>query len=62
LLASFRELKEGGAVEIIASAATHGLLPLLLQQSREAARAQILIGRDIYVELFGAGPTGFLAA
>jgi len=59
LLASFRELKESGAVEVIASAATHGLLPLLLQQSREAARAQMLIGRDIYVELFGAGPTGF---
>jgi 1,4-alpha-glucan branching enzyme len=59
LLASFRELRENGAVEIIASAATHGLLPLLLQQSREAARAQILIGRDIYVDLFGVEPTGF---
>ena len=59
LLASFRELKESGAVEIIASAATHGLLPLLLQQSREAARSQILIGRDIYVDLFGVEPAGF---
>jgi len=59
LLASFSRTEGSGAVEIIASAATHGLLPLLLQQSREAARAQILIGRDIYVELFGAGPTAF---
>src|SRR5919204_292677 len=29
LLATFRKLRESGAVEIIASAATHGLLPLL---------------------------------
>jgi 1,4-alpha-glucan branching enzyme len=59
LLTSFRELRGSGALEIIASAATHGLLPLLLQQSREAARAQILIGRDIYADLFGAEPAGF---
>jgi 1,4-alpha-glucan branching enzyme len=59
LLTSFRELRESGGLEIIASAATHGLLPLLLQQSREAARAQILIGRDVYAELFAADPAGF---
>jgi len=59
LLTSFRELRESGSLEVIASAATHGLLPLLLQQSREAARAQILIGRDIYVDLFGVEPAGF---
>jgi 1,4-alpha-glucan branching enzyme len=59
LLTSFRELRESGELEIIASAATHGLLPLLLQQSREAARAQILVGRDIYVDLFGVDPAGF---
>lgn len=59
LLTQFRELREGGALEIIASAATHGLLPLLLHQSRKAARAQILIGRDVYTELFAAEPTGF---
>jgi predicted glycosyl hydrolase (DUF1957 family) len=44
------------ACEIIASAATHGLLPILQQQAPEAARAQILIGRDVYVECFGAKP------
>ena len=59
LLAAFRWLRKTGALEIIASAATHGLLPVLLQQSREAARAQILIGRDIYVDLFGAEAAGF---
>ena len=59
LLTSFRKLRASGALEIMASAATHGLLPLLLQQSREAARAQILIGRDIYADVFGAEPAGF---
>ena len=59
LLSAFRELRKTGALEIIASAATHGLLPLLQQQSREAARSQVLIGRDVYVDLFGAEPTGF---
>jgi 1,4-alpha-glucan branching enzyme len=59
LLSSFRELQESGGLEIIASAATHGLLPLLLQQSREAGRAQILIGRDVYADVFAAEPAGF---
>src|SRR4029453_8500729 len=59
LLSSFRELRESGGLEIIASAATHGLLPLLLQQSPEAARAQILIGRDVYADVFAAESAGF---
>jgi 1,4-alpha-glucan branching enzyme len=59
LLAAFRQLRETGALEIIASAATHALLPLLGAQSREAARAQVLIGRDVYLDLFGAEPIGF---
>ena len=59
LLASFRDLLEVGALEIIGCAATHGLLSLIQRQSREAARAQILIGRDVYVDLFGVDPTGF---
>jgi 1,4-alpha-glucan branching enzyme len=32
---------------------------LIQQQSNEAARAQVLIGRDSHVELFGAEPAGF---
>ena len=59
LLSVFRELRQTGALEIIASAATHGLLPILQQQSPRAARAQVLIGRDVYVELFGGEPAGF---
>src|SRR6266852_214380 len=59
LLAAFGQLRETGALEIIACAATHGLLPLIEQQSREAARAQVLIGRDAYVDLFDVDPAGF---
>src|SRR5207244_7400576 len=59
LLSAFRELREPGVLEIIASAATHGLLPILQQQSPQAARAQVLIGRDVYVDLFGVEPIGF---
>jgi 1,4-alpha-glucan branching enzyme len=59
LLSGFRELCETGALEIIASAATHGVLPILQQQTSHAARAQVRIGRDVYIELFGAEPSGF---
>jgi 1,4-alpha-glucan branching enzyme len=59
LLEVFRNLRETGTLEIIASAATHGSLPILQQQAPQAARAQILIGRDVYVDLFRAGPSGF---
>src|SRR6266481_1661611 len=59
LLSVFRELRQTGVLEIIASAATHGLLPILQQQSPRAARAQVLIGRDVYVELFTGEPAGF---
>ena len=59
LLSVVRKLRQTGALEIIASAATHGLLPILQQQSPRAARAQVLIGRDAYLELFGGEPAGF---
>ncbi len=82
LIAAFRELRKSGALEIIGSAATHGLLPLLQQTAvaegadlgprgtitgprsapaatAGAVRAQVLIGRDVYVDLFGTAPTGF---
>ncbi len=59
LLSVVRDLRQTGALEIIASAATHGLLPILQQQSPRAARAQVLIGRDAYLELFGEEPAGF---
>src|SRR5262245_25804777 len=59
LLSVFHELQQTGSLEIIASAATHGLLPILQQQSPRAARAQVLIGRDVYVDLFAGKPAGF---
>src|SRR5205823_1394505 len=59
LLSVFRELRQTGVLEIIASAATHGLLPILQRQSPRAARAQVLIGRDVYVEVFGEEAAGF---
>src|SRR5438270_10020116 len=59
LINGFRELRDAGVLEIIACAATHGLLPLLQQQSAATARAQVLIGRDVYQSTFGAAPVGF---
>ena len=59
LLTVFRELRQRGALEIVATAATHGLLPILQQQSYQAARAQVLIGRDAYIEAFSEEPSGF---
>jgi 1,4-alpha-glucan branching enzyme len=56
LLAAFGALRNAGSLEIIASAATHAVLPL---HSRESQRAQVLIGRDVFVDLIGAEPTGF---
>ncbi len=58
LLGEFRKLRDEGCLEIIATAATHGLLPLL-QPSPEAVRAQVLIGCDVYRAAFGADPAGF---
>jgi 1,4-alpha-glucan branching enzyme len=59
LPAAFRRARDAGALEIIASAATHGLLPLIYQQSPAAARAQVLIGRDVYRAVFTDEPRGF---
>jgi len=59
LLSVFRQLQQSDWLEIIASAATHGLLPILQRQSLRAARAQVLIGRDTYIDSFGAEPSGF---
>ncbi|MBV9618455.1 MAG: DUF1957 domain-containing protein [Verrucomicrobia bacterium] len=59
LLPAIRQLRDRGVLEIIGSAATHGLLPLIYEQSRAAARSQVLIGCDAYVDLFGEEPKGF---
>src|SRR2546430_13634775 len=57
LLGVFRQLRGTGAVEIMASAATHAILPIL-QQSPGAANAQIAIGCDQFRETFGGETRG----
>src|SRR4051812_31151754 len=57
LVTAFRGLMERGVLEIITCAATHGFLPLM-ENYPEAVRAQILIARDHYREMFGRDPVG----
>lgn len=58
LVAVLRDLQKTGSLELIASAATHGLLPLLYD-SPEAARAQIRVGCEAFRAAFGSEPAGF---
>lgn len=58
LLGVFRQLRGTGAVEIMASAATHAILPII-QQASGTASAQIAIGCDQFRETFGGEPSGF---
>ena len=57
LLHAFREFQERGIIEIITSAATHALLPLL-ENHPESLRAQVLVARDHYRSCFGRDPGG----
>jgi 1,4-alpha-glucan branching enzyme len=56
LVRAFRTLQERGRLEIITSAATHALLPLLAHPP--SLRAQILVARDHYCDSFGCEPRG----
>lgn len=58
LLAAVRQLRGTGALEIMASCATHAILPIL-QHSPPAAQAQIAIGCDEFRQHFGGNPSGF---
>lgn len=58
LLKAFSTLAQAGCLELIASAATHGFLPLM-ESVPEAMRAQIRIGIDEHLECFGTYPKGF---
>ncbi len=58
LVQAFRHLQEVGKVEIIASAATHGYLPLLSVDT-SAVRAQIRVGLQHYERVFGRKAKGF---
>lgn len=57
LVSAFRELQDAGSVEIIASAATHGFLPLL-NIPGESLKAQIGVGVQAYEKYFGRKPRG----
>jgi 1,4-alpha-glucan branching enzyme len=58
LMAGFKRLQKLGKLEILASAATHGYLPLL-SVNPSAIRAQIQIGIDNYRKVFNQKPRGF---
>lgn len=58
ILGAFARFQKSGNLEIITTAATHALLPLL-EKSPESLRAQILIARDEYCRYFGQPPVGF---
>jgi len=57
VLGAFKELQAQGRMEIITTAATHALLPLLANHP-ESLRAQILVARDHYQETFNRPPRG----
>jgi 1,4-alpha-glucan branching enzyme len=57
LVGAFRKFQEHGKLEIITSAATHALLPLLANHP-PSIRAQILVARDHYRSCFGCDPRG----
>lgn len=56
LIGEFRRHAEGGRLELISSAATHGFLPLLGRD--ESIRFQLLVGRAEHQRHFGMLPHG----
>jgi len=58
LTRGFRRFQELGKIEVIASAATHGYLPLL-SVNEAAVRGQIGVGVRHYEQVFGRKPQGF---
>ncbi len=57
IIQAFRELIDAGAIEPLASCATHGYLPLMDYQPG-AVRAQIAIGVQAFEHAFGCRPAG----
>ncbi len=57
IVGAFRKFQEAGKLEIITTAATHAVLPLLSNHP-QSVRAQILMARDHYRECFGCDPRG----
>lgn len=57
LVRAFRKFQDDGLIEIATCAATHALLPLLLDDL-PSLRAQIFTARDFHRECFGRNPRG----
>src|SRR5215469_11559817 len=57
LVHAFKQLQDEGCIEIITTAATHALLPLLVDYP-SSLRAQIMTARDDYRNCFGRDPNG----
>ena len=58
LIGAFNRLARRGVLELIASCATHGFLPLL-DVSPAAVRAQVRLGVQAFSQAFGTRPSGF---
>lgn len=58
LIGPLARLQDSGRVEVLASAATHGYLPLM-DVVPEAVEAQVAVGVQAYREIFGRTPRGF---
>ncbi|HEU6449284.1 MAG TPA: 1,4-alpha-glucan branching protein domain-containing protein [Verrucomicrobiae bacterium] len=57
MVGAFKKFQDEGAIEIITTAATHALLPLIANHP-PSVRAQILTARDHYQSCFGREPRG----
>jgi 1,4-alpha-glucan branching enzyme len=58
LIGALARFQQSGKVEVIASAATHGYLPVL-SINPSAVRAQVRLGVEHYRRVFGKSPRGF---
>ena len=58
LVPAFAALRDRGLLELVASGATHGFLPLL-RPSPEAVRGQVAVGAAEHARAFGGRPSGF---
>ena len=58
VIREFKKYQDLGPLEIITCGATHGFLPLLGVNSKEAVRAQVKVGVDSYRKFFGCDPRG----
>jgi 1,4-alpha-glucan branching enzyme len=58
LVSAFKKFQDLGYLEILASCATHGFLPILSVNPSDA-QAQVKVGVDHYKKTFGRDPLGF---